>query len=54
MFAFCASNFEVSNSFFWGALAEENLGEALLNLSQNAIGFQRKLLSGIFREKKLL
>lgn len=33
IFAFCASNFEVCDSFFWAALAEENLGEALLTLS---------------------
>ena len=33
IFAFCASNFEVCDSFFWGALAKENLGEALLTLS---------------------
>lgn len=34
IFAFCASNFEVCDSIFWGALAKENLGEALLTLSQ--------------------
>ena len=28
-FASCASNFEVSNSFFWAALSGENQGEAL-------------------------
>jgi molybdopterin-guanine dinucleotide biosynthesis protein A len=33
IFAFCASNFEVCDSFFWAALTEENLGEALLTLS---------------------
>ncbi len=33
IFAFCASNFEVCDSFFWGALAEENLGETLLTLA---------------------
>ncbi len=33
IFAFCASNFEVCDSFFWAALAKENLGEALLTLS---------------------
>jgi molybdopterin-guanine dinucleotide biosynthesis protein A len=33
IFAFCASNFDICNSFFWGALAKENLGEALLTLS---------------------
>jgi hypothetical protein len=33
IFAFCASNFEVCDSFFWGALAKESLGEALLTLS---------------------
>ena len=33
IFAFCAGNFEVCNSFFWGALTSENLGEALLTLS---------------------
>jgi len=33
IFAFCASTFEVCDSFFWAALAKENLGEALLTLS---------------------
>ncbi len=33
IFAFCASNLKVCESFFWAALAEENLGEALLTLS---------------------
>ena len=33
IFAFCSSNFEVCNSFFWAALAKENLGEALLTLA---------------------
>jgi len=33
IFAFCASNFDICYSFFWGALAKENLGEALLTLS---------------------
>jgi molybdenum cofactor guanylyltransferase len=33
IFAFCASNFEVCDSFFWAALAKENLGEALLTQS---------------------
>jgi molybdopterin-guanine dinucleotide biosynthesis protein A len=33
IFAFCARNFEVCDSFFWAALAEENLGMALLTLS---------------------
>ncbi len=32
-FAFCAGNLEVCNSFFWAALAEESLGEALLTLA---------------------
>jgi molybdenum cofactor guanylyltransferase len=33
IFAFCASNFRMCDSFFWAGLAEENLGEALLTLS---------------------
>ncbi len=33
IFAFCASNFEDYDSYFWAALAKENLGEALLTLS---------------------
>jgi molybdenum cofactor guanylyltransferase len=33
IFALCASNFEASDSFFWGGIAEENQGEVLLNLS---------------------
>jgi molybdopterin-guanine dinucleotide biosynthesis protein A len=36
IFAFCASNFEICDSFFWAALAKENLGEALLTLSQQS------------------
>ena len=32
IFAFCASKFGVCDSFFWAALAEENLGEALSTL----------------------
>jgi molybdopterin-guanine dinucleotide biosynthesis protein A len=35
IFAFCASNFEVCDSFFWAALAKENLGNAFLKLSYN-------------------
>ena len=34
-FAFCASNLEGCDSFFWAALAEENQGEALLTLLHN-------------------
>jgi len=37
IFAFCASNFEVCDSFFWAALAKENLGEALLTLSHKQL-----------------
>jgi molybdopterin-guanine dinucleotide biosynthesis protein A len=33
-FAFCAGNLEVCDSFFWGGLAEESQGEALLSLSR--------------------
>ena len=33
IFAFCSSNFEFCGSFFWAALAKENLGEALLTLA---------------------
>ena len=36
-FASCASNFEVSNSFFWAALSGENQGDAMLRRSQQQL-----------------
>ncbi len=37
IFAFCASNFKICDSFFWASLAEENLGETLLTLSHKQL-----------------
>ncbi len=37
IFAFCSSNFEVCDSFFWAALAKENLGEVLLTLAHKQL-----------------